>query len=117
MKSQLSRLPLASIILVEFLILLYLALSIKIPFGHDGFIYFLLQYYFLNNSIQSGEIAQWMPFMTHGTVANWWYYFQGNPLQSLWMLLTPKDTSSEALDEAKPVRTPSRRIPLNESGR
>lgn len=41
-----------------------------------------------------------------------------NPaLQFLWMLLTPKDTASEGLDEAKPVRTPSRRMPLNESGR
>jgi len=86
MKSQLPRLSLASIILVEFLILLYLALSGKIPFGHDGFCYFSLQYYFLNNSIQSGEIAQWMPYMTHGTFANWWYYGQGSPLQSLWML-------------------------------
>ena len=27
-----------------------------------------------------------MPYMTHGTVANWWYYLQGSPLQSLWML-------------------------------
>ena len=86
MKSQLPRLSLASIILVELLILLYLALSGKIPFGHDGFQYFILQYYFLNNSIQSGEIAQWMPYMTHGTVANWWYYLQGSPLQSLWIL-------------------------------
>ena len=86
MRNLLSRRPLAFIILVELLILLYLALSRKIPFGHDGFQYFIVQYYFLNNSIQSGEIAQWMPYMTHGTVANWWYYLQGSPLQSLWLL-------------------------------
>ncbi len=86
MKSRLSHLPLASIILAELLILSYLAFSNKTPFGHDGFQFLSLQYYFLNNSIQSGEIAQWMPYMTHGTVANWWYYVQGGPLQSLLML-------------------------------
>jgi hypothetical protein len=86
MKNLLLRFPLALLILVEFLIFSYLLLSRKIPFGHDGFQYFLLQYYFLNNSIQNAEIAQWMPYMTHGTVANWWYYIQGSPLQSLWML-------------------------------
>jgi hypothetical protein len=86
MKNLLLRFPLAFIIFVEFLFLLYLVLSRKIPLGHDGFQYFSLQYYFLNNSIQNSEIAQWMPYMTHGTVANWWYYVQGSPLQSLWML-------------------------------
>src|SRR6185503_8466376 len=55
----------------------------RIPSGHDGFQYFTLQYYFLNNAIQAHEIAQWIPFMTHGTVSTFWYGIQASFLQSV----------------------------------
>ncbi|MEW6076915.1 MAG: hypothetical protein AB1724_03800 [Thermodesulfobacteriota bacterium] len=54
--------------------------------GHDGFQYFTLQYYFLNNAAYTGEIPQWMPFLTHGTVAAWWYIIQGGILQNILLL-------------------------------
>lgn len=49
----------------------------RLPREHDGFSYFGLQYYFLNNAAITGELPQWIPYMTHGTVANWWYAIQG----------------------------------------
>src|SRR3972149_4458922 len=35
----------------------------RVPSGHDGFQYFTIQYYFLNNAIQAHEVAQWIPYM------------------------------------------------------
>ncbi|HEY7326867.1 MAG TPA: hypothetical protein VH592_04465 [Gemmataceae bacterium] len=49
----------------------------RVPREHDGFGYFGLQYYFLNNAAVAGELPQWIPYMTHGSVANWWYAVQG----------------------------------------
>ena len=54
--------------------------------SHDGFQYFTLQYYFLNNVVTSGEIPQWMPFMTQGTVSTWWDIIQGGILQNVLLL-------------------------------
>ena len=45
----------------------------RVPATHDGFQYFTLQYFFLNNAIQGGGVAQWIPYMSHGTVATVWY--------------------------------------------
>jgi hypothetical protein len=61
----------------------------RIPSGHDGFQYFTLQYYFLNNAIQSGEVAQWIPYMNHGTVATLWYGIQGSFLQNVLLYVAP----------------------------
>ena len=55
---------------------LVLVLGHRLPAGHDGFQYLTTQWYFLNNSVQSGEVAQWMPYMTEGTVASFWYGLQ-----------------------------------------
>ncbi len=65
----------------------WLTLTKRIPGGHDGFQYFALQYYFLNNTVHYQEIPQWMPFMTQGTVANWWYFVQAGLLQNILMLI------------------------------
>ncbi len=54
----------------------------RVPATHDGFQYFTLQYFFLNNAIQGGGVAQWIPYMSHGTVASVWYTVQGSFLQS-----------------------------------
>ena len=61
----------------------------RAPAGHDGFQYTTLQYFFLNNAIQSHEIAQWIPFMTHGTVAARWFGIQGGFLQNSLLYVAP----------------------------
>lgn len=61
----------------------------RIPSGHDGFQYFTLQYYFLDNAIQSGDVAQWIPYMNHGTVATLWYGIQGSLLQNVLLYAAP----------------------------
>ncbi len=66
------------LLLLEFAFLGGMALCRRIPAYHDGFGYFGLQYYFLNSAVTSGELPQWIPYMTQGTVANWWYAIQGN---------------------------------------
>lgn len=55
----------------------------RVPAGHDGFQYFTLQYYFLNNAVNYGEIPQWIPFMTHGSIATIWYGIQAGILQNI----------------------------------
>jgi len=74
------------IILLEAGTFLYLISGRLIPGGSDGFKYFYLQYYFLNNVVNYGEIPQWVPFMTHGTITTWWYIYQGGLLQDILLL-------------------------------
>lgn len=66
---------------VELVFVLWLGFTHRNVIGHDAFQYFGVQYYFLNNAANSGEIAQWIPFLTHGTVANWWYGIQAGVFQ------------------------------------
>jgi hypothetical protein len=70
-------LPLLALATVEFIWCVYLAASRRIPIGHDGFQYFYLKYYFFNDFIVNGELAQWLPYLTHGSPAAWWYAVQG----------------------------------------
>jgi hypothetical protein len=62
---------------------LVLVLQHRLPAAHDGFQYFTTQWYFLNNAVQSGEVAQWMPYMTEGTVATFWYGIQASFCQNV----------------------------------
>jgi hypothetical protein len=55
------------IVLIEAGIFIYLIHERRIVGGHDGFQYFTIPYYFLNNVVNYGEIPQWSPFMTQGT--------------------------------------------------
>jgi HEAT repeat protein len=41
--------------------------------GHDALASFSLAHFFLDEAAGSGETALWMPYLTHGTLANWWY--------------------------------------------
>ena len=61
----------------------------RAPSGHDGFQYFTLQYFFLNNAAQGGGVAQWIPYMSHGTVATLWYGIQGSFLQQVLLWVGP----------------------------
>jgi hypothetical protein len=61
----------------------------RAPATHDGFQYFTLQYFFLNNAIQGGGVAQWIPYMSHGTVATVWYGVQGSLLQNALLPVAP----------------------------
>jgi hypothetical protein len=62
-----------------------LMINLRIPNAHDGFDTFVKQYFFLNNAAIFHEIPQWIPFLTHGTSATWWYCIQSvcNPLTLL----------------------------------
>ena len=62
---------------------LLMVLQHRFPAAHDGFQYFTTQWYFLNNAVQSGEVAQWMPYMTEGTVATFWYGIQASFCQNV----------------------------------
>ncbi|MCA9399916.1 MAG: hypothetical protein KC618_09205, partial [Candidatus Omnitrophica bacterium] len=64
------------LLVLELIFFLYAVMSWRMPSIHDGFQYFSLQYYFFNHQVIYGDIPQWMPFMTHGTVASWWYTLQ-----------------------------------------
>jgi hypothetical protein len=72
-----------AIFLLPFLFFGFLCWQQRIPGGHDAFQYFTLQYYFLNNAVNSGEIPQWIPTMTHGTIATWWYLIQAGLWQNV----------------------------------
>ena len=74
---------LAAIVGAELLHTIIAAAQHRVPFSHDGFQYFTLHYYFLNDAIQSAEIAQWIPFMNQGTVASLWRGIQSALLQNV----------------------------------
>lgn len=74
------------IILMEAGIFFYLINDRRMVGGQDGFQYFALQYTFLNNVVHYHEIPQWLPFMTHGTVATWWYAIQAGIFQNVLFL-------------------------------
>jgi hypothetical protein len=69
----------------------------RAPATHDGFQYFTLQYFFLNNAAQGGGVAQWIPYMSHGTVATLWYGIQGSLLQQVLLRLPPLVRQSDLL--------------------
>ena len=71
------------IILIEAGIFLYLIHGRFIVGGHDGFQYFTLQYGFLNHVINYGEIPQWSPLMTHGSMAMLGYITSNGILQNI----------------------------------
>lgn len=80
---------LAALIAIEIGIAGWLIAAHRLPDNHDAFQFFSLQYVLLNNAISSGEVAQWMPYMTHGTVANWWYSIQGGVVQNVALIIAP----------------------------
>ncbi len=84
-----SRLLFLAIVAIELAHTATAAIGHRVPAGHDGFQYFTLQYYFLNNALQSGEVAQWIPYLSHGTVATFWYSVQGSFLQSVLLHSAP----------------------------
>jgi len=54
----------------------YLVMDKRIPMGHDTFQYLQLQYnLFFNEPALHKAVPQWLPFMTHGTVSNFWVVF------------------------------------------
>jgi len=74
------------LILLEAAVAAHLILQPRIPAGGDGWPYFYHQYYVLNNVAMGGEIPQWIPFMTHGMIATWYYLFQVSILPSVLLL-------------------------------
>lgn len=77
MSSRLRRsLPFLVLVTIDLLWCSYLFASRRIPLGHDGFQYFYLKYYFFNDFVMNGELAQWLPYLTHGSPSSWWYIVQ-----------------------------------------
>jgi hypothetical protein len=81
--------PFFSVLALEVLFAAVLVVCRRGVIGHDAFQYFGLQYSFLSNASTSGELAEWMPFMTHGTVSNWWYSIQAGLIQASLLALGP----------------------------
>ena len=75
--SQIERFLFVTLLVLQFLFFGSLINGHRIPAGHDGLHYFTLQYFFLNNAAIYGEVPQWIPFMTHGSIATWWYSVLG----------------------------------------
>lgn len=50
----------------------FVYLTGHVPMGHDTAQYLQLQYTFYNEFANGGALPYWLPFMTHGTVANTW---------------------------------------------
>lgn len=71
------RVLFGSLLLLEVLHLCWLILRHRIPIGHDGFEYFSLQYFFLNDSAVNHEIPLWIPYVSQGEPSGWWYTIQG----------------------------------------
>jgi hypothetical protein len=78
-----------TVFLLEFLQMAYHIFSRRIVGGHDGIHHVALQYYFQNSVQTTGEIPQWIPFITHGSVANWFYLLQANILQNVLFFTAP----------------------------
>lgn len=74
---------------LELALAIYLASSHRIPNGHDTLQEFMMRYYFLNSAVTTGDIPLWMPYMTQGTLANWWYFIQGGLLQNIAVAVGP----------------------------
>ena len=64
------------LLLVLSVLRFYLVMDQRIPMGHDTFQYLQLQYnFFFNEPALNKTVPQWLPFMTHGTVSNFWLIF------------------------------------------
>ena len=92
-----ARLAFFTIVVAELAHAATAALQHRVPIGHDGFQFFTLQYYFLNNAILAHEAAQWVPYMNQGTVASIWYGIQATLLQSVLMHLAWLPRSTDLL--------------------
>ncbi len=71
------------LIAVEIVVALGLIGEARIPRAFDGFQYFNLQYYFLNNAIASGELPQWLYTPHSGGPANIVYGLQAGIFQNI----------------------------------
>lgn len=77
------------LVALEICYFLWVFLSHRIPAGHDGLTYFLCQYFFLNDTVASGQVPQWIPYVGHGADAAFWFAFQAGIGQKLMFWLAP----------------------------
>ncbi len=73
----------AALLAVEAALALWLVCAGRVPRGHDGFQYFALQHYFLNQAVSGGDVPRWMPFLVQGAVGTWWHVLQAGLLQNV----------------------------------
>jgi hypothetical protein len=89
MKPRLQRsLPFLALAAIDLLWCSYLFFSRRVPLGHDGFQYLYLKFYFFNDFVRNGELAQWFPYLTHGSPSAWWYVVQSGIFDAVGMFAT-----------------------------
>src|SRR4051794_7272178 len=93
-----SRLGFPLILVLHLACTVWLVADRRMMIGHDGFQYFTLQYYFLNNRVMTGEIPQWIPYLAHGSGATPHYSIQASPLQNVLLLTGLVPQSANFLD-------------------
>lgn len=59
----------------------------RYPPTHDGQQHFLLQWFFENGVATTGEPPRWMPWLTGGNIATWWWAVQANAFSAASSLL------------------------------
>ncbi len=65
------------LVLLEYAFIVYLIGGKRLVGGHDAFYSFPILYYFYNNIVASGEVPQWIPYLTHGTTSTWFQVING----------------------------------------
>lgn len=81
------RLAFALLIGAEAIFLCWLMAGHRMPFAHDAFSYFIQQYYIANHLVNYGTFPLWVPYLTHGVVANWLYLPAANGIVSALLFL------------------------------
>jgi len=61
------------IIFFELSLMAYLIANHRMVLGHDGFEWFVDQWYFVNGKVSYHEVPLWTPFVTHGQVTSYTY--------------------------------------------
>lgn len=77
------------IVIAQLIFFAYFIIGRRLLYQHDTFHLFSLQYYFLNHAVIYGSIPQWIPFLTHGIVANGFYALQAGLLQNVLIAIGP----------------------------
>lgn len=61
----------------------------RMPLGHDTFQYMQLQYVSLNERVSKGVLPLWAPFLTKGTVNNWWILMTSHLVADIYYVIAP----------------------------
>ena len=77
------------VLLLNTAIFVFLIADSRMVRGHDTWYYYSSQYVFMANASANGELALWMPYMTHGTLSSGIFNSQAGFLQNILIPLAP----------------------------